>query len=38
MYGMWKGVKVGVIKGNKGVPDTIFPSYDQPTKKKNRRK
>lgn len=38
MTGMWKGVKVTVIKGNNNVPDTICPSYDQPIKKKNRMK
>ena len=38
MTGMWKGVKVTVIKGNKHIPDTVCPSYDQPTKKRRRQK
>ena len=34
MTGMWNGVKVTVIKGNKHIPSTICPSYDQLTKKR----
>ena len=32
MTGIWKGVKVVVIKRN-GQPETICPSFDQPSKK-----
>lgn len=32
MYGMWKGVRVGVIKTN-GKIGTIFPDSKQPTRK-----
>lgn len=37
IYGMYKGVKVGVIRTN-GKIATVFPSFDQPTKIKQKRK
>ena len=33
MYGMWKGVRVGVIKTN-GKIGTVFPDIDQQTRRK----
>lgn len=36
MYGMWKGVKVGVKRTN-GKVSTIFPDLNQPKKKKGKR-
>ncbi len=32
VYGMWKGVRVGVIR-TRGIIATIFPDYKQPYKK-----
>ena len=35
IYGMWKGVRVGVIR-TKGIIATIFPDSEQPYNKKGR--
>lgn len=37
MYGMWKGVRVGVIR-TKGIIGTIFPDSNQPDTVKGRKK
>lgn len=37
MYGMWKGVRVGVIRTN-GIIGTIFPDSNQPYTRKGRKK
>lgn len=36
MYGMWKGVRVGV-KRTKGKVSTVFPDIKQPMKKKGKK-
>ena len=36
VYGMWKGVRVGVIRTH-GVISTIFPDSKQPYKKRSKR-
>ena len=36
MYGMWKGVRVGV-KRTKGKVSTVFPDVKQPLKKKGKK-
>ena len=35
VFGMWKGVRVGVIRTN-GIIATIFPDSKQPTKKRGK--
>ena len=37
IFGIYKGVRVGVIKTN-GTPGTIFPDYDQSAAIRKRRK
>ena len=37
IFGMWKGVRVGVIRTN-GIIGTIFPDSNQPYTKKGRKK
>ena len=36
MYGMWKGIRVGV-KRTKGKVSTVFPDIKQPMKKKGKK-
>ena len=36
VFGMWKGVRVGVIRTN-GQIGTIFPDSNQPTKRREKR-
>jgi hypothetical protein len=36
VFGMWKGVRVGVIRTN-GIIATIFPDSNQPTKKRGKK-
>ena len=36
VFGMWKGVRVGVIRTN-GIIATIFPDSNQPTKRRGKK-
>ena len=36
VFGIWKGVRVGVIRTN-GIIATIFPDSNQPTTKRGKK-